>query len=381
MRVLYLTVLCPVLAGCLDDGLVPPGGDCPSGTVWVDGECLAECDPPCGPGQTCNHETGVCEEGGSVDGGTDGESDAIDGVDTGADGAPDVPWDGEGDPPADGTGDVPGDGADGGDGSCEAPRMICGTTCIDPRTDAMNCGGCDSVCTGGMGCVAGVCECTGPGEVRCDGVCIDVRSDPLNCGGCGVACDANGPDCTAGTCMCGADPACAPCDLTTCGACETCCPREGCRPMDAGNCGGCGLDCAPFDQCGQYDETGTCTFVCEDAFDPSRHYTGLFDVSPEPPSTTCVSSPGYDINRLHFTIPSGNLSVRGMPYVLWQMPKPTTADFVVTGISGCNEVTLTGHFRNADVFEGTWEIAVVHGCLGCTTETLYITGTRHSATP
>jgi hypothetical protein len=118
-----------------------------------------------------------------------------------------------------------------------------------------------------------------------------------------------------------------------------------------------------------------CTFVCEEAFDPSRHYNGLFDITPYA-SPVCSGSPSHDIRRLHFMVLGGDLTVRGHPYWLSQSPVPTTPDFVVTGTSGCMTVTLTGSFRNADVFTGTWVSVPDTTCPGCVGETLSITGTR-----
>ena len=74
MRVISILVLAASLVGCLEAGLVPPGSECPPGSEWVDGECVPACDPECGPGETCNPETGLCEETGSRDGSTDAEA-------------------------------------------------------------------------------------------------------------------------------------------------------------------------------------------------------------------------------------------------------------------------------------------------------------------
>ena len=35
---------------------------------------------------------------------------------------------------------------------CGAPRMVCDDECVDTRSDPTHCGGCDSPCTGGLGC-------------------------------------------------------------------------------------------------------------------------------------------------------------------------------------------------------------------------------------
>ncbi|EPS41125.1 hypothetical protein H072_5003 [Dactylellina haptotyla CBS 200.50] len=41
--------------------------------------------------------------------------------------------------------------------ACPSPSMTCGGSCIDPRTDPTNCGGCGSQCDDGMACNNGVC--------------------------------------------------------------------------------------------------------------------------------------------------------------------------------------------------------------------------------
>jgi hypothetical protein len=320
---LVIALLAPAL-GCTDDGIATSTAHCPEGHVWFDGECVPEEEVGSGDGST----EGDADHDGSPPDAADGGSDRDVHGDLPADGETDAPGDAISDPP-------PGDG----DPGCLPPRMMC------------------------------------------DGRCVDPRSDPMNCGGCGVVCGDNGPSCVAGACMCASDPACAPCDATSCGACETCCPREGCMPMDEFNCGGCSVSCHPLDQCGQYLESGVCTLVCEEAFDPSRHYVGLFDITPHPPSTTCSSSFSFGIDRLHFTVPRGDLNVRGFPFLLVQSPVPTTADFVVVGRAGCNVVTLTGHFRNANVFQGTWAVVPVSGCTDCLADSIAITGTRHGVAP
>ncbi|MFT5355645.1 MAG: hypothetical protein ACI9KE_002864 [Polyangiales bacterium] len=70
--------------------------------------------------------------------------------------------------------------------SCERPLTTCGGLCIDPDTDAMNCGGCDLPCRGSDSCVAGRCESTSclPEGARC--ASSDMCCDDLICGGGGV---------------------------------------------------------------------------------------------------------------------------------------------------------------------------------------------------
>lgn len=67
-------------------------------------------------------------------------------------------------------------------------------------SDALNCGGCGTVCGGGLICTGGQCVCPG-GGTPCGGQCTDLQTDLLNCGACGVAC-GGGQTCTSGSCQC-----------------------------------------------------------------------------------------------------------------------------------------------------------------------------------
>jgi hypothetical protein len=76
------------------------------------------------------------------------------------------------------------------------------------------CDGMDALCSGivdeqpyadefcdegnGMACVAGACACL----LTCAGTCVNPRSDANNCGGCGVTCSANTQLCADGVCTC-----------------------------------------------------------------------------------------------------------------------------------------------------------------------------------
>ncbi len=69
---------------------------------------------------------------------------------------------------------------------CEGEERVCGARCVNPRTDAMHCGGCDMPCDPGQACVGG--ECTGCMGPTVYGVCapglrawFDAR-DPLGDG-------------------------------------------------------------------------------------------------------------------------------------------------------------------------------------------------------
>ncbi len=99
--------------------------------------------------------------------------------------------------------------------------------CVDPQTDVVHCGDCDSVCTGTpvsgpttgkASCEGGECDigCTGATSMECavatGKACVDPQKDPQHCGTCPTACEP-GKTCVTGTCS----AVCAP-GLTKCGA-------------------------------------------------------------------------------------------------------------------------------------------------------------------
>lgn len=88
-----------------------------------------------------------------------------------------------------------------------------GATCLDLKTDTMNCGSCGNACT----------------DACCNGSCIDTVSDQANCGSCGNAC-TGANSCCGSSCV----------DTKT----------------DLGNCGSCGTPCNGT--CAN----GTCTVTC-----------------------------------------------------------------------------------------------------------------------
>jgi hypothetical protein len=93
--------------------------------------------------------------------------------------------------------------------SCPASTpLTCGTSCVDPMTNPMYCGGCDATpcaapahaqatCTGGTCGVA--CDMN---YTMCGSSCVDEQTDSNNCGGCGAthAC-ASGSTCVSGSCQ------------------------------------------------------------------------------------------------------------------------------------------------------------------------------------
>jgi hypothetical protein len=137
-------------------------------------------------------------------------------------------------------------------GPCDAGLLDCVDVCVDPLTDATNCGGCGIMCGQGQRCAPqgsavspkGACVCdttvlNGADLILCDGGCVHSFSDSMNCGACGALC--LGP-CTRYTCYpCDVDGGLVACPPPICVAVET----------DVYNCGSCGNDCtqggtAPF---------------------------------------------------------------------------------------------------------------------------------------
>ena len=86
-----------------------------------------------------------------------------------------------------GFGDCDGDGASG----CEADLMSSGA----------HCGRCSAACGAGFACTRGTCTRTCPtGQTLCGTTCVDTRTDDQHCGACGRACAA-GSTCASGTCV------------------------------------------------------------------------------------------------------------------------------------------------------------------------------------
>jgi hypothetical protein len=212
---------------------------------------------------------------------------------------------------------------DGPHTDCHCPVSswrICNDTCVDPKTDPRNCGGCGVSC-GAQLCVNGVCaddcgelercgaicrlpddqlNCGGCGKQcqkgcvnnvcaedvdcgllsNCDGRCVDLKSDLKNCGQCGNDCLGK-PYCNAGICSecpTGRDPCSGQCvDLQT----------------DTYNCGYCGIICYSIDH--RYCINGSCK-LCDEK-DGNKFCSGACvtmgtdqhcrDCDPCPPSTHC----------------------------------------------------------------------------------------------
>jgi hypothetical protein len=57
---------------------------------------------------------------------------------------------------------------------CPSGTTLCGTNCVNLRTDESNCGACGAACA--------------PGKKCCNGQCLDTGRDEHNCGRCGHRC-------------------------------------------------------------------------------------------------------------------------------------------------------------------------------------------------
>jgi hypothetical protein len=102
----------------------------------------------------------------------------------------------------------------GGQCSCPANEIGCGSSCVDPMTNAGNCGAAGTcqgttpgtnyagVNCGGGTCTGGVCTCQGT-QIVCGNYCVDTTSDPTNCGATGNCQGTNaGTTCATGyTCL------------------------------------------------------------------------------------------------------------------------------------------------------------------------------------
>jgi hypothetical protein len=79
---------------------------------------------------------------------------------------------------------------------------MCGTTCVDLRTNPNHCGECRNKCASGS-CEAGSCVGACPaGQTVCPPLrkCVDLQDDRLNCGQCSHICPLM-QVCRAGACV------------------------------------------------------------------------------------------------------------------------------------------------------------------------------------
>ncbi|MBN1945757.1 MAG: hypothetical protein JW797_08770 [Bradymonadales bacterium] len=129
--------------------------------------------------------------------------------------------------------------------TCSSPRILCEGECINPNTDAENCGRCGNRCDTGEICVNGDCvpNCA-TGQVLCGDACVYTATDPNHCGRCGNRCPPD-QECSGGICRC-------PENLSEC--------PGGCVDLDKdeSNCGQCSRACGSNEVC----EDGDCVSDC-----------------------------------------------------------------------------------------------------------------------
>ena len=174
--------------------------------------------------------------------------------------------------------------------SCDDPMLQCGDDCVDPQSDPLHCGACDTVCADDEVCTNGICslDCA-VGFEECDGACVDLNSDVMHCGACDTVCD-EGYLCIDGACSLDCEDGFVNCngvcvdlqiDPNNCGECDTVCgDGEMCEAglcesicadtelfcdntcidpqSDPANCGDCGIACADDEQCAN----GVCEAIC-----------------------------------------------------------------------------------------------------------------------
>jgi hypothetical protein len=149
---------------------------------------------------------------------------------------------------------------------CQPPSKLCGSSCVNVKTNAAHCGDCNKPCAAGLDCVGGSCTCIAGG--LCSGCCNAGQCLPLatqNAGHCGkggqvcVACDDKNV-CTD--------------DLCSAGACTT-------KPAAAGTACSDGKHCTISDHC----EDGKCTgknYCSQSQFDSCTTYNCAEPTPPEP---------------------------------------------------------------------------------------------------
>lgn len=97
---------------------------------------------------------------------------------------------------------------------CDNPatQLCCDGEIVEKLTDAKNCGNCGIPCAAGLICKAGVCTCP-DGLTLCGSECVDLKSNPQHCGACFHNCAIFA--CEHGRCVCGTLPKCGD---------DACCP-------------------------------------------------------------------------------------------------------------------------------------------------------------
>ncbi len=137
------------------------------------------------------------------------------------------------------------------DVNCPTGSVLCSGACVNPTSDANNCGACGTVCSFDDGtaavCENGVCtagSCLATGNVSCDGDdsngCeVNTSTDVTNCGACDVSCSTNGgtPSCNSGNCAISCQTGRGNCDMNVSNGCEA----DTFNSLQ--NCGACNLPC------------------------------------------------------------------------------------------------------------------------------------------
>jgi hypothetical protein len=160
------------------------------------------------------------------------------------------------------------------DSRCGAGRKCCNKSCVDPVTDAKNCGGCGTACAAphaSGSCSAGKCVLAGqcdPGWGDCnnnpaDGCEVNLHTDVSNCTACGMKCaipnavNACADGCYEAACNFGFDD----CNRD---------PKDGCETSvlaDPANCGSCGAPCMSAPNATAACQNGACILgACNQGF-------------------------------------------------------------------------------------------------------------------
>ncbi|KAF3938639.1 hypothetical protein ABW19_dt0203911 [Dactylella cylindrospora] len=131
--------------------------------------------------------------------------------------------------------------------SCAAPKATCGGSCIDPRSDADNCGACGYKCDDGQSCNNGVCTvavCASRGVCSSRVKCFGEGNSSVRSCACNYVVDGP-PTCVDQPVSCSGEQACTSssqcpvgsvCVATCCtsGSCRRAAPKDNCPfPVDA----------------------------------------------------------------------------------------------------------------------------------------------------
>lgn len=212
-----------------------------------------------------------------------------------------------------------------GYGHCSSkPDDGCETDLTRPQT----CGSCSTTCTAPLGLCSTTSgtptcssSCTSPTPNLCGSKCVDTKTDPTNCGSCGHDCTAL-PHLKAGAAVtCNGSGGC----VVPQSACATgyancssgSADTDGCESAinTNANCGGCGITCSQPNATASC-ASGTCTLVsctdgfgdctsapgCESALDTPSH-CGSCNACPAVPNGT----PTCDSMSCGYSCPSGTL--------------------------------------------------------------------------